>query len=192
MPQLEPEHRSFINETDRLLRLLGSTVSIETVHRRVIAEIVHLRLAILVENHLKVIIGKICCAAVYLDGSAPVLLTAQPSLARAYAAIKTLNRTTDFNIRWNDGRSIRRGAQHIIDSNDHCVSVILNYGSFLTDMRYIRNHIAHKNDNSRANFRTLVRRVYCCTPPGMTSGILLLSGRVSRPRPFIETDILSA
>jgi hypothetical protein len=75
---------------------------------------------------------------------------------------------------------------------DHCISVMLNYGSFLTDMRYIRNHIAHRNDSTRDNFRTLVRRYYGATPPGITSGVLLLSPRVSRPRPLIEIHILSA
>jgi hypothetical protein len=192
MPRLEPEHRSFMQETDRLLRLLNSITSIEITHRRVIAEIIHLRLSILVENHLSVIIGKICCAATYLDGSAPLLLIAQESRARAYAAIKTLNRTNDFSVRWNNGRSIRRGIEHLIAANDHCVSVMLNYGSFLTDMRYIRNHIAHRNDSTRDNFRTLVRRYYGATPPGITSGVLLLSPRVSRPRPLIEIQILTA
>jgi hypothetical protein len=192
MARLEPERRSFFNETDRLLRLLNSTASIETTHRRVIAEIIHLRLAILVENHLQNIISKICCAASYLDGSTPVLLIAQPSRARAYAAMKSLNRPAEFNVRWNNGRSIRRGVQHIIAANDHCLSVMLNFGSFLTDMRYIRNHIAHRNEGSRTNFRKLVRRYYGATPPGITSGMLLLSSRVSSPRPLVEMHILIA
>jgi len=69
---------------------------------------------------------------------------------------------------------------------------MLNYGSFLTDMRYIRNHIAYRNCGTRANFRTLVRRYYGATPPGITSGMLLLSPRVSSPRPLVEMHILTA
>jgi hypothetical protein len=146
----------------------------------------------LVENHLQLIISKICCPASYLDGSLPILVTAQPSLSRAYAAMKSFNRTRDFNVRWNNGPSIRQGIQHIIDANDHCVRVMLNYGSFLTEMRYIRNHIAHRNSGTRTNFRTLVRRYYGAMPPGISSGVLLLSPRVSKPRSLLEVHILTA
>jgi len=54
-------------------------------------------------------------------------------LVREQMQIKSLNRAADFHVRWNNGRSIRRGVQYIIAANDHCLSVMLNYGAFLTD-----------------------------------------------------------
>jgi hypothetical protein len=108
----------------------------ETVHRRVIAEIAHLRLAILVENHLKVIFSKICCAAGYLDGTAPVLQGAtQRSIAGAYTSMKTFRRAKEYIPSWNDGPSTRKGVENLIDPHDHCILTMLNYGAFLTDMR---------------------------------------------------------
>jgi hypothetical protein len=60
-----------------------------------------LRLAILVENHLKIIFGKICCATPYLDGTVPHLQGAnRRSIAAAYAAMKTYNRTREYNTSW--------------------------------------------------------------------------------------------
>lgn len=87
------------------------------------------------------------------------------------------------NLSWNDGPSIRTGFEHIVDAGDHCIAVVRNFGSHFTEMRYIRNHIAH-----RANFRKLVRTYYGAAVPGITSGLLLLSPTVSTP-PLIEVHI---
>jgi hypothetical protein len=191
MPRLHPEYNSFVRETDRLLALLASTTAIGPAHRKVVAEIVHLRLAILLENHLKQLFGKICCGAQYLDGTTPQLLRIQASSSAAFSAMKTLNRTKDHHTRWNDGRGIRSGVEHIINPGDHSISVTRNFGAFLTDVRYIRNHVAHRNEGTRVNFRKLVRRYYGGMPPGINSGILLLSERVSKP-PLIEVHIRTA
>jgi hypothetical protein len=128
----------------------------------------------------------------YLDGTAPVLQGAtQRSIAAAYAAIKTFRRGKDYTPSWNDGPSIRKGVEYLIDPNDHCIRTLLNYGTFLTDMRYVRNHIAHRNDGTRRNFRKLLVRYYGAVPYGINSGTLLLSERVSRP-PLIEVHIRTA
>jgi hypothetical protein len=102
--------------------------------------------------------------------------------------MKTLNRPKAINLSWNDGPSIRTGVEHIVDAGDHCIAVVRNFGSHFTEMRYIRNHIAHRNDGSRANFRKLVRTYYGAAVPGITSGLLLLSPTVSTP-PLIEVHI---
>lgn len=62
------------------------------------------------------------------------------------------------------------------------------YASYITELRYIRNYIAHRNDGTRKNFRTVVRKFYGAVVPGVTSGTLLLSERVSRPS-LLETHI---
>jgi len=188
MARLHPELRSFTEETDRLLALLASITAMASLHRKVIAEIVHLRLAILLENHMKIIMSKLCCGTTYLDGTVPNLLVQQKSAAAAVAAMKTLNRTKAINVSWNDGPSIRTGVEHIVDPADHCITVLRNFGSHFTEMRYIRNHIAHRNEGSRTNFRKLVRAYYGANVPGITSGLLLLSPTVSTP-PLIEVHI---
>jgi hypothetical protein len=188
MARLDPELRSFTTETDRLLALLASTPAMASLHRKVIAEITHLRLAILLENHMKIIMSKLCCGTPYLDGSGPIVLAQQTSAAAAIIAMKTLNRPKAINLNWNDGPGIRAGVEHLIDPADHCIRVLRNFGSHFTEMRYIRNHIAHRNEGSRVNFRKLVRTYYGANVPGITSGRLLLSPTVSTP-PLIEVHI---
>lgn len=102
--------------------------------------------------------------------------------------MRTLNRAKPISLSWNDGPSIRDSVVHILDPAEHCIAVVRNFGSHFTDMRYVRNHIAHRNAGSRSNFRKLVRRYYGANVPGITSGILLLSPRVSTP-PLIEVHI---
>ncbi len=170
-----------MKETSRLLALLLSIENLEPTHRKVVAEIIHLRLSILVENHLKRAFCKICCGALFIDGSQPALVAQQRSMQSAEMAMKTLNRTRNLSLKWNDGPSIRKNVEHIVDNTDHSITTMLNYGSFLTQMRYIRNHIAHRNDGSRANFRTVVRQVYGAYVPNIDCGTLLLSNRNNPP-----------
>jgi hypothetical protein len=137
---------------------------------------------------LKIIFSKLCCGTPYIDGSVPNLLARQKSAAAAVSAMRTLNRPKPINLSWNDGPSIRDSVIHILDPAEHCVMVVRNFASHFTDRRYVRNHIAHRNEGSRSNFRKLVRRFYGANVPGITSGILLLSPRVSTP-PLIEVHI---
>lgn len=93
---------------------------------------------------------------------------------------------------WNDGREIRENIRFLIDPADRCHADLIRHASYLTDIRYIRNHIAHRNENSRANFVKLVRRYYGAKVPGVTCGNLLVSSRVSPTRPLLATHILTA
>jgi hypothetical protein len=102
--------------------------------------------------------------------------------------MRTLNRQKAISLSWNDGPSIRASVVHIINPEEHCITVVRNFGSHFTDMRYVRNHVAHRNDGSRWNFRKLVRRYYGADVPGITTGTLLLSPRVSSP-PLVEVHI---
>ena len=189
MARLNPEYNTFFEETDRLLALLSSCSNMAALHRKLIAEIVHLRLAILLENHMKTIFAKLCCGAAYIDGTAPLLLLApRKSASAAVSAMQILNRAKPFQLSWNDGPKIRNGVQHLLDPRDHSISVVRNFGAHFTEMRFIRNHIAHKNEGTRTNFRKLVRSYYGANVPGITSGILLLSPKVSQPS-LIEVHI---
>ena len=65
---------------------------------------------------------------------------------------------------------------------------MINYAAFLTELRYIRNHIAHRNDGSKKNYIKLIRKYYGAPVHGITCGNLLLSSRVHKP-PLVEVHI---
>lgn len=186
------DYASFRSESERLLDLLGSTGALSPAHQKVIAEIVLLRLSILIENATKIAFCRICCGTVYLDGQAPLLISGPYMNApAAIAAMKTLNRPRDRGLPWNDGREIRENVTHIVDTADPSITVMTNFAAMLTELRYIRNHIAHKNDGTRRNFRKIIRKYYGANVRGITCGTLLLSSRVSTP-PLVEKLIRQA
>jgi len=188
MVRLHPERANFFNETDRLLVLIGSTFDIEPVHRKLIAEIVLLRLSILLEIQIQRIFAKICCCASYLDGSSPIVVNPLRSMTSALHAMATLNRPRPRYPIWNDGAEIRKNVEHLINVTDHCIGIMRTYAPHLTEIRYVRNHIAHRNDGTRKNYRSILRKYYGAFLPGITCGPLLLSNRVSKP-PLLEVYI---
>lgn len=193
MPSLADDYAVFRAETTRLINLLASTSTLAPAHRKVIAEIALLRLAILIENSMKSVFCKLSCGATYIDGSVPQLLVQTKNIPAAVSAMQRLNRPKfRYSLPWNDGAEIRTNIQFVIDSMDRCHSDLRNHASFLTEIRWLRNHIAHRNDNTRANFAKLIRRYYGARVSGVTCGNLLVSPRVSPARPLLEVYIITA
>jgi hypothetical protein len=193
MPTLSGDYNSFRNESTRLANLLASTVTLAPAHRKLVAEIALLRLAILIENSMKQVFCKLICGALYIDGTVPALLLPQRNIPAALSAMQTFSRKKKrYRLPWNDGAEIRDNVTHLIGRTDPCYLRLVTYAAFLTEIRYIRNHIAHRNENSRANFVKLIRKYYGASVPGVTCGNLLVSPRVSPRRPLIETYIILA
>ena len=90
------------------------------------------------------------------------------------------------------GRGPRDNIQFLIDPTDQCHQELKNYAGFLTEIRWIRNHIAHRNDNSRANFAKLIRRYYGARVPGVTCRQPLVSPRRVSDATLLETHIITA
>lgn len=194
MPSLNGDYADFRAETARLTALLASTAGLAPVHRKYIAEIALLRLAILIENSMKSVFCKLLCGADFVDGSSPTLLTApQRNSPAAVAAMKTHGRTTPkYSLSWNDGAKIRDSIGLLIDTTDQCHTDLIKHASLMTEIRWIRNHIAHRNVGTRKNFVKLIRRYYGASKPGVTCGNLLISPRVSAVRPLLETHLIKA
>lgn len=192
MARLDPEWDAFQRESARLSALLGSVGAISPGYRKLIAEMLLLRLSIQLENTLKIIYCKICSGAPYLDGTIANLTDCQRSIKSAIHAMQTKSRLRDrSNLPWNDGSEIRTNIEHIVSANDHCVTIMLNYASYLTEIRSVRNHIAHKNGGSRSKYKNVILRHYGARLNNITPGTLLLS---TRPRngPLIEYYIKTA
>jgi hypothetical protein len=191
MPSLLPDLRLVIKETDRLIALSDSWDNVIPIHRKFLAEIVIVRLAILIENFSKSLFCKLSCGAVYLDGTAPIVLAGQRSTSAAITAMQTLGRTKPRNLKWNDGKEIRRNIENILDKSDPAARSISNYSSFFTEVKYIRNHVVHRSDSTRRNFKSVLIKYYGAAVPSITCGALLLTSRVGPPC-LLRTYIVSA
>lgn len=175
MTTFAPNLADTIREVDRLSALVASTTQLAPAHRKLIAEVVLVRLSILIESQTKSICCKIVCGAPFLDTSNPVLLQRSRSASAAISAMQNTGRAKPRHPIWNTGKGVRENLKFLVDPNDQTIRTLTNYAPFLTDVRYVRNHIAHNNDGTRANYKTVVSALYGAYPRGVTPGTLLLT-----------------
>lgn len=188
MPKARTDLDLFLKDTDRLIDILNNIKIINPYYRKLVCELIFVRLFFSVENSLQSIFAKLTCGATYLDGTNPVLLHQSGSMKSAVYSMETLGRTKRRNLRWTEGAEIRKNVMHVIDSRDNCYRVVVTYSPLITELRYVRNHIAHQNESTRRHFRKVVRSYYGGYKRGVNAGTLLTSQRISTP-PLIESYI---
>jgi hypothetical protein len=65
----------------------------------------------------------------------------------------------------------------LLPRSEHFIATLLGHGIFVTDLRKLRNHIAHGNQGTHKAFQDVVSNRYGVRIPGMTPATLLLSPR---------------
>ena len=175
-PSLAVDWRFADAEFARLVSLLTSISALPPAHRKLVAEIMMVRLFLLVENTIRSVFAKIHCNCNYLDGTAPRRLVAARSQTHAFDLMRTHGRAIPKkSLGWSQSSDIRDNALYTLDGTDPAFLVVTAHAAQLTDMRFVRNHIAHKNDGTRRNFHKLLRKHYGGIRRGVTCGSLLLT-----------------
>lgn len=177
MPKLDIDYNLFNIETSKLDGLASGIGVLSLFHQKLVAEIILLRLFYLLENAIVSICIKIACGANYLDGSAPILLEKAPSFQSAISLFRTHGRSKKRNLIWTKGKEIKKNVKYIIDASDNLFDIINKYSSILSEIKYVRNRIAHNNKTSRNNYKSVVRRHYGAYLNHITPGNLLLTKR---------------
>lgn len=191
-PNLGVDWRRFRKESLRLQSLVLSLQLIPPAHRKLVAEIVMVRLFLQVENTVASIGAKILCGAAYLDNSQPARLITTSSMSASTAAMKAHGRVSPKkNLWWTKSSDIKKNLNKTLDASDPFFSTVSNHASLLTEMRYVRNHVAHGNSGTRANFRTIIRQHYGGLRRGVTPGLLLLTLAFGSPC-ILERYIVSS
>src|SRR5207249_2455104 len=105
--------------------------------------------------------AKLLCGATYLDATHPGRLVTARSMAGAVTAMKTHGRSKPKNyLSWTKSKDIQDNLSLTLDAVDPFFAVVTKHGSLLSEMRFVRNHIAHGNSGTRSNFRKVVRQYY--------------------------------
>jgi len=178
-PNLSVDWIEFDRQNKRLQSLIGSVSSLAITHQKLVAEIVMIRVFFLVENTIQAVCAKILCGATYLDLTSPRCLITARSSRHAFDLMKNHGRTPPKRaLGWTQSQDIRENLANTLDVTDPIFACVVAHAGLLTDMRYVRNHIAHKNDGSRRNFHMLIKKHYGGMKPGVTPGSLLLSALV--------------
>ena len=162
--------------------LINSLVNTSVTHRYLIAEIVMIRLSLLTENTVSSVCTKLICRAEYLDGTFPNPIQVARTLGTARSLMKRHGRRTPKQyLNWTRARDIRNNLKFTMNQNDVVFGVISNYAGIMDETRRVRNHIAHKSESSRRNFRDVIVRYFGGLRRGMNPGRLLLSPSIGPP-----------
>ena len=181
-PNIVVDWNNFGAQTARLRQLISSISPLSVNHRKLVAEIVMVRLFLLTENTVGSICAKLLCGAHYLDGTAPQTMVQASSTSSARVAMLQFRRPNPKRqLSWTQSKEIRDNLKHTVQPSDPVFVVVRNHASELTEMRYVRNHIAHKNNTTRENFRKVIRQHYGGLKKGVTPGLLLLTNATGSP-----------
>ena len=184
-PNISVDWRTFGLEASRLNHLVSSIDTLPAGHRKLVAEIVMIRLFLLLENNIASICAKLICGVDYLDGSTPVRLINVASIPSARSAMLTFGRKKQKSwLSWTRSRDIKDNLKFTMDSTDPVFTTVDKYGQLLSEMRHVRNRIAHKNRNTQENFRKVIRQHYGGVKQGVSPGVLLLTEALGPQRPM--------
>ena len=179
-------------ESLRLQSLLPSLEILSPPHRKLVAEMAMVRLFLLTENTIASVGAKILCGASYLDATLPARLISPRSIAAAVSAMKSYGRSKPrSNLKWTQSKDIRKNLSNTLNLTDPFFAVVSRHGSLLTEMRFVRNQIAHANSGTRSNYRKVVSAYYGGLKQGVSPGLLLLTAALGPPC-ILERYIVSS
>jgi hypothetical protein len=180
-PSLQACLNRFSAQTQALENLVASLSPLAATHQKLVAEIIMIRLCLLLENTLELACAKVLCGAQYLDATHPQTLVAARSVSGALFLMRTHGRKKPLvNLHWTRAKLIRENVCKTLDSRDPLFACVRRHTNFLTEARQVRDQIAHKSSSSTAEFRKAVRSRYGALRRGMTPGLYLLQPGTSR------------
>lgn len=184
------EWRDTTDHIDRLLELHRNTTSVAPKYRKLIAEIMLVRLFYILENGIRVISCKAVCGAAYLDGTAPSVVRLCRSVTAAAAEMQNFGRSRRHDLKWSRASEIKENLKYVLAPSDHLLQIVDAHGQYIDELRRVRNRVTHDNPGARSNFRVVVRRHYGAELNWVTPGTLLVSPR--RTPALIEEYLLKA
>jgi hypothetical protein len=176
--------RDYNDDTDRLEALYRSVGALDFSHQKLVAELIMLRLFSLLESHFESVALKILCNTQYLDGTLPNLFHVSANGRNALSNILNFGRKKALKkvqLKWTNYISIESNVRHLINASDNYLNVLKLNSAFIDEMRFVRNHIAHNNSDTRQKFKPVVIKYYGAYINTVTPGLLLLSPRRKPP-----------
>lgn len=180
MPSLTKQAALARNACDDALSLITKLRALDEIPRRYVAEMIVVRLFALFEAFVEDSACRLLCGATYCDGTHPALQLSRPTrgFERARDAMRTYARLKPHNmLRWGKAGEIRKNLEYVFPAHEHFVNTLIGHGQFISDLRKVRNHIAHSNAGTRRDFSQVSANYYGAPVNGITPGRMLLSNR---------------
>ena len=191
-PRVDVTVRNTTADIDRLETFRADSQSLDPVHQYLIAELIVLRLFSIVESAIEEIACKLVAGSPYVNGLPPARLFPARSRDGARLAMLTHGRKkTKSYLRWTSVKDIRDSTSQVLKSTDPFITYAQAHGNILSEMRKVRNFLAHrKGPNARSGYKEVVRVVY-----GANSRVSIgafLTSRRSRPVAKVDEYLATA
>lgn len=163
---------------------------LDAKYQYMISEVLMLRLFSILEFTMSEVALKLSCGASYQNGTNPIVLKSCKSVQDAHSNMLSYNRTKPLiYLQWTKASFVKESIKHVLDIRDKFYSNVAIYGSLINEMRIVRNHIAHRSNSTKKEYKTLLIRLYGGNPK-LTVGAFLTSTN-RNPLPNLDRYIAS-
>ena len=160
-PRVEVTVRETTTDIERLENFRADSQSLAPIYQYLVAELIMLRLFAIIEGAIEDIACKLVAGAPYVNGNCPARLVAVKSKDSARLAMLTHRRPkTRTYLRWTSAKDIRDSTSKVLKSTDPFITYAQAHANILSEMRKVRNFLAHRGPKARQDYRDVVRLVY--------------------------------
>ena len=190
LPRLEVTVRDTDSAISQLEKFRFDALTLEPKFQYLIAALVMLRLFSILEAAIEEVACKLVAGAPYTNGIHPTRLVPARSIEGAKLAMLNHGRQRPkYFLRWTSVSDIRDSTLNVLPSNEPFLNYAQRYANVLSEMRKVRNFLAHRSNQSRSGYRQVVRSVYGAS--SRVSVEAFLTSSRGRPRAKID-EYLSA
>lgn len=126
-----------------------------------VAEVLMLRAFSVLEKAIIGVACRVACGVNYRNGVVPNPICVAKSCADAIVKFKNYNRNKPLqNLSFTSVGHIGQSVKFVINATEPFRVNLCNYGNQLDEMRRVRNHIAHRTNNTRAEYKQVLFRRY--------------------------------
>ena len=178
-PKLSITLRNATEVVDKLQKYKSESENLEAKYQHFISEMIMLRLFATFEKTVAEMAFKLAAGASYLNGTLPNLtirannMNASRGLFLAHGRAKPRQ-----NLQWTKAKYIKESVQFVIPVSEQFIKYAQIHGSSISEMRKVRNVLAHNNFKAKKDFNTVVRQIYGANI-GISIGAFLATTRRS-------------
>ncbi len=160
-PRVDVTVRKTTTDIEHLKTFRTNSQCLAPVYQYLIAELIMLRLFSIIESAIEDVACKLIAGASYVNGTQPTRLFTARSVEGARSAMLRHGRQKTKNyLRWTSVKDIRDSTSQVLNPTDPFIMYARVHGNILSEMRKVRNFLAHRNSRTRQSYREVVRVVY--------------------------------
>jgi hypothetical protein len=152
-------HKDYVAQADRLRELAAHMPAFAANYQFLLSEMIALQAFYFFESAIESIAAKLVCGAYYADGVVPSITHAATTIDDALVHMRTVGRPRPKGLlKWNRASEITGNVRYVMAGAEHFCVACRNHSARINEIRMVRNHIAHNNSGTRAEYATVVAR----------------------------------